>query len=62
MELDRTLVKSWISVLPLESLAEFIKEFSIGLLDTLQGVSYRLENSDLLWNSYKVCLLAALPS
>uniref|UniRef100_A0A8B9MD47 RING-type E3 ubiquitin transferase n=1 Tax=Accipiter nisus TaxID=211598 RepID=A0A8B9MD47_9AVES len=57
MELDKTLVKSWISVLPLEGLAEFIKEFSSDLLVTLQGVSYRLENVDLLRNSPKVCLL-----
>uniref|UniRef100_A0A663EII0 RING-type E3 ubiquitin transferase n=1 Tax=Aquila chrysaetos chrysaetos TaxID=223781 RepID=A0A663EII0_AQUCH len=56
MELDKTLVKSWISVLPLEGLAEFIKEFSSDLLVTLQGVCYRLENVD-LWNSSKVCLL-----
>ncbi|XP_074900257.1 E3 ubiquitin-protein ligase RNF213 isoform X2 [Buteo buteo] len=54
MELDKTLVKSWISVLPLEGLAEFIKEFSSDLLVTLQGVSYRLENVDLLWNSPKL--------
>uniref|UniRef100_A0A8B9ME63 RING-type E3 ubiquitin transferase n=1 Tax=Accipiter nisus TaxID=211598 RepID=A0A8B9ME63_9AVES len=53
MELDKTLVKSWISVLPLEGLAEFIKEFSSDLLVTLQGVSYRLENVDLLRNSPK---------
>uniref|UniRef100_A0A8C4TU02 RING-type E3 ubiquitin transferase n=1 Tax=Falco tinnunculus TaxID=100819 RepID=A0A8C4TU02_FALTI len=44
MELDKTLVKSWISVLPLESLAEFIEELSSDLLVILQGVSYRLEN------------------
>ncbi|XP_049669068.1 E3 ubiquitin-protein ligase RNF213 isoform X5 [Accipiter gentilis] len=54
MELDKTLVKSWISVLPLEGLAEFIKEFSSDLLVTLQGVSYRLENVDLLRNSPKL--------
>ena len=62
MEFDKTLVKSWICVLPLESLAEFIEDFSSDLLVTLQGVSYRLENIDLSWNSSKVCLLAALPS
>ncbi|KFW75109.1 E3 ubiquitin-protein ligase RNF213, partial [Phalacrocorax carbo] len=54
MDLDRTLVKSWICVLPLESLAIFIEDFSSGLLVTLQGVSYRLENIDLSWNSSKV--------
>uniref|UniRef100_A0A8B9Z5U4 RING-type E3 ubiquitin transferase n=1 Tax=Buteo japonicus TaxID=224669 RepID=A0A8B9Z5U4_9AVES len=63
MELDKTLVKSWISVLPLEGLAEFIKEFSSDLLVTLQGVSYRLENVDLLaletcsWQSCLTCCL-----
>ncbi|KAM6377190.1 E3 ubiquitin-protein ligase RNF213 [Pluvialis apricaria] len=51
MEFDKTLVKSWISVLPLKSLAEFIQDFSSDLLVTLQGVSYRLENIDLSWSS-----------
>uniref|UniRef100_A0A8C0FVX5 RING-type E3 ubiquitin transferase n=1 Tax=Bubo bubo TaxID=30461 RepID=A0A8C0FVX5_BUBBB len=46
MEFDKTLVKSWICVLPLESLAEFIEDFSSDFLVTLQGVSYRLENMD----------------
>ncbi|KGL94781.1 E3 ubiquitin-protein ligase RNF213, partial [Charadrius vociferus] len=54
MEFDRTLVKSWISVLPLKSLPEFIQDFSSDLLVTLQGVSYRLENIDLSWNSSEV--------
>ncbi|XP_050764641.1 E3 ubiquitin-protein ligase RNF213 [Gymnogyps californianus] len=54
MEFDKTLVKSWICVLPLESLAAFIEDFSSDLLVTLQGVSYRLENIDLSWNSSKV--------
>ncbi|KAM6317270.1 E3 ubiquitin-protein ligase RNF213 isoform 4-T4 [Podargus strigoides] len=54
MELDPTLVKSWICVLPLESLAEFIKDFSSDFLVTLRGVSYRLENIDLSWKSSEV--------
>ncbi|KFP92242.1 E3 ubiquitin-protein ligase RNF213, partial [Apaloderma vittatum] len=54
MEFDKILVRSWISVLPLESLAEFIRNFSSDLLVTLQGVSFRLENVDLLWSSSKV--------
>uniref|UniRef100_A0A8C3ET01 RING-type E3 ubiquitin transferase n=1 Tax=Corvus moneduloides TaxID=1196302 RepID=A0A8C3ET01_CORMO len=62
MEFDVTLVKSWLCVLPLQSLAEFIKDFSSDLLVTLQGVSYRLENVDFSWSTCKVCLLAALPS
>uniref|UniRef100_A0A8C0FUW2 RING-type E3 ubiquitin transferase n=1 Tax=Bubo bubo TaxID=30461 RepID=A0A8C0FUW2_BUBBB len=53
MEFDKTLVKSWICVLPLESLAEFIEDFSSDFLVTLQGVSYRLENMDRLWNASK---------
>ncbi|KFV07669.1 E3 ubiquitin-protein ligase RNF213, partial [Pterocles gutturalis] len=53
MELDRTLVKSWICVLPLESLAEFIKDFSSDLLAALQGVCYRVENIEVLRNSSK---------
>ncbi|KFU85914.1 E3 ubiquitin-protein ligase RNF213, partial [Chaetura pelagica] len=44
MEFDTALVKSWICVLPLESLAEFIKDFSSDFLVALQGVSYRLED------------------
>ncbi|PKU34400.1 hypothetical protein llap_15297 [Limosa lapponica baueri] len=52
MEFDKTLVKSWMCVLPLKSLAEFIREkFSSDLLVTLQGVSYRLENVDISWAS-----------
>ncbi|XP_065503793.1 E3 ubiquitin-protein ligase RNF213 [Caloenas nicobarica] len=47
MEFDRTLVKSWICVLPLKSLPEFIREFSSDFLVTLQGVFYRLESVDL---------------
>ncbi|KAM4761922.1 E3 ubiquitin-protein ligase RNF213 isoform 5-T6 [Cyanocitta cristata] len=54
MEFDVTLVKSWLCVLPLQSLAEFIKDFSSDLLVTLQGVSYRLENVDLSWSNCKV--------
>ncbi|KFQ30086.1 E3 ubiquitin-protein ligase RNF213, partial [Mesitornis unicolor] len=49
MELDKTLVKSWICVLPLQSLPEFIKDFSGDLLAALQGVCYRLEPTDLSW-------------
>ncbi|KAM6245288.1 E3 ubiquitin-protein ligase RNF213 [Porphyrio hochstetteri] len=48
MEFDGTLVKSWICVLPLDNLAEFIREFSCDLLVILPGVSYRSEND--LWN------------
>ncbi|XP_025892633.1 E3 ubiquitin-protein ligase RNF213 [Nothoprocta perdicaria] len=54
MEFDRTLVKSWICVQPLESLAEFITEFSRDFLDSLQGVSYRLEDIHLSWSNAKV--------
>uniref|UniRef100_A0A8C5IPF6 RING-type E3 ubiquitin transferase n=1 Tax=Junco hyemalis TaxID=40217 RepID=A0A8C5IPF6_JUNHY len=62
MEFDGTLVKSWLCVLPLGSLAEFIRDFSSDLLVTLQGVLYRLENVDLSWSRSQVCHLAALPS
>ncbi|KAM6119107.1 E3 ubiquitin-protein ligase RNF213 [Phoenicopterus ruber ruber] len=55
MELDSILVKSWMCVLPLESLAEFIKDFSSSaLLAILQGVSYRLANVNLSGNSSEV--------
>lgn len=62
MEFDGTLVKSWLCVLPLGSLAEFIRDFSSDLLVTLQGVLYRLDTVDLSWSSSQVCHLAALPS
>ncbi|XP_033923494.1 LOW QUALITY PROTEIN: E3 ubiquitin-protein ligase RNF213 [Melopsittacus undulatus] len=55
LRIDKTLVKSWICVLPLESLAEFIEDFSSDLLSILQGVSYReLEDTDHLWNTPQV--------
>ncbi|XP_061232976.1 E3 ubiquitin-protein ligase RNF213 isoform X3 [Neopsephotus bourkii] len=54
LRLDKTLVKSWICVLPLESLAEFIEDFSSDLLFILQGVSYRLENTDHWWATSQV--------
>ncbi|XP_069729030.1 E3 ubiquitin-protein ligase RNF213 [Phaenicophaeus curvirostris] len=62
MEFDKTLDKSWISVLPLESLAKFIEGFSRDLLAILQGVSYRLENADFPWQTKKIVvgLLKAL--
>lgn len=62
MEFDVTLVKSWLCVLPLGSLAEFIRDFSSDLLVTLQGVLYRLEDIDLSWRISEVCLVAALPA
>ncbi|XP_015735182.1 E3 ubiquitin-protein ligase RNF213 isoform X2 [Coturnix japonica] len=46
MELDTTLVKSWMCVLPPENLTEFIEDFSADTLVTLQGVCYRLQNTD----------------
>uniref|UniRef100_A0A8C3GM39 RING-type E3 ubiquitin transferase n=1 Tax=Cairina moschata TaxID=8855 RepID=A0A8C3GM39_CAIMO len=45
MEFDRTLVKSWICVLPTENLAEFIEDFSCDVLVSLQGVYYRVKNT-----------------
>lgn len=62
MEFDRTLVRSWICVLPLKSLPEFVKEFSSDFLVTLQGVFYRLESVDVSQDGSKVRVLAALPS
>lgn len=62
MEFDRTLVKSWLCLLPLGNLAEFIRDFSSDLLVTLQGLVYRLENVDLSLSNSEVCLLAVLPS
>uniref|UniRef100_A0A8D2MIK3 RING-type E3 ubiquitin transferase n=1 Tax=Zonotrichia albicollis TaxID=44394 RepID=A0A8D2MIK3_ZONAL len=62
MEFDGTLVKSWLCVVPLGSLADFIKDFSSDPLVTLQGVLYRLENAELSCDSSQVCHLAASPS
>lgn len=62
MEFDGTLVKSWLCLLPLGSLADFIKDFSSDLLVTLQGVSYRLETVDVSWNCSEVCPVVSLPS
>ncbi|XP_065591389.1 E3 ubiquitin-protein ligase RNF213 [Cyrtonyx montezumae] len=46
MEFNTTVVKSWMSVLPAEDLTEFIEDFSVDILVSLQGVWYRLENAD----------------
>ncbi|KAM3672048.1 LOW QUALITY PROTEIN: E3 ubiquitin-protein ligase RNF213-like [Ammospiza maritima maritima] len=51
MEFDGTLVKSWLCMVPLGSLADFIKDFSSDPLVTLQGVLYRLENAELSCDS-----------
>uniref|UniRef100_A0A803XP10 RING-type E3 ubiquitin transferase n=1 Tax=Meleagris gallopavo TaxID=9103 RepID=A0A803XP10_MELGA len=56
MELDATLVKSWMCVLPTNNLAEFIEGFSVGILISLQGVSYRLKNADPSCRKPEVCL------
>lgn len=62
MEFDGTLVKSWLCLLPLGNLAEFIRDFSSDLLVTLQGLVHRLKNVDVSWRTSEVCLLAVLPS
>ncbi|XP_071430029.1 E3 ubiquitin-protein ligase RNF213 isoform X2 [Pithys albifrons albifrons] len=54
MEFDTILVKSWLCVVPLGKLAEFIEGFSSDLLVTLQGVLCRLENTDLSWSNCQV--------
>ncbi|XP_041331790.1 E3 ubiquitin-protein ligase RNF213-like, partial [Pyrgilauda ruficollis] len=54
VELDGTVVKSWLCVLPLWSLADFIKDFCNDPLVILQGVLYRLENVGLSWDSSQV--------
>lgn len=59
MELDVTLVKSWMCVLPAENLAEFVEEFSVDILISLQGVSYRLQNADPSCRKSEVCLFVA---
>ncbi|XP_059700093.1 E3 ubiquitin-protein ligase RNF213-like isoform X2 [Haemorhous mexicanus] len=51
IEFDGTLVKSWLCVLPLGSLADFMTDFSSDLLAILQGVLYRLENVELSCDS-----------
>ncbi|NWZ10455.1 RN213 ligase, partial [Agelaius phoeniceus] len=51
MQFDGTLVKSWLCVVPLESLADFIEDFTSDPLLILQGVLYRLDNVELSCNS-----------
>ncbi|XP_067403324.1 E3 ubiquitin-protein ligase RNF213 isoform X3 [Emydura macquarii macquarii] len=54
MEVDRTLVRSWISLLPLEHLAEFCTDLSVELLDCLLGVYHRLQNTRITYRSEEV--------
>ncbi|XP_071287737.1 E3 ubiquitin-protein ligase RNF213-like isoform X2 [Agelaius tricolor] len=51
MQFDGTLVKSWLCVVPLGSLADFIEDFTSDPLLILQGVLYRLDNVELSCNS-----------
>ncbi|XP_043383569.1 E3 ubiquitin-protein ligase RNF213 isoform X3 [Chelonia mydas] len=51
MEVDRTLVRSWISLLPLEDLAEFLTVLSVELLDCLLGIYHRLQNTKITLRS-----------
>ncbi|XP_074397014.1 E3 ubiquitin-protein ligase RNF213 isoform X2 [Zonotrichia albicollis] len=60
MEFDGTLVKSWLCVVPLGSLADFIKDFSSDPLVTLQGVLYRLENAELSCDSSQSQVLVGI--
>uniref|UniRef100_A0A8C3XRT9 RING-type E3 ubiquitin transferase n=1 Tax=Chelydra serpentina TaxID=8475 RepID=A0A8C3XRT9_CHESE len=60
MEVDRTLVRSWISLLPLGDLAEFLTDFSVELLDCLLGIYHRLQNTSITLRSWEVCLLTPL--
>uniref|UniRef100_A0A674JMV9 RING-type E3 ubiquitin transferase n=1 Tax=Terrapene triunguis TaxID=2587831 RepID=A0A674JMV9_9SAUR len=53
MEVDRTLVRSWISLLPLGDLAEFLTDFSVELLDCLLGIYHRLQNTSITWHSWE---------
>uniref|UniRef100_A0A8C3FUH7 RING-type E3 ubiquitin transferase n=1 Tax=Chrysemys picta bellii TaxID=8478 RepID=A0A8C3FUH7_CHRPI len=54
MEVDRTLVKSWISLLPLKDLAEFLTDLSVELLDCLLGIYHRLQNTSITLRSWEV--------
>uniref|UniRef100_A0A452ISC9 RING-type E3 ubiquitin transferase n=1 Tax=Gopherus agassizii TaxID=38772 RepID=A0A452ISC9_9SAUR len=72
MEVDTTLVRSWISLLPLGNLAEFLTDLSVELLDCLLGIYHRLQDTRITWpllhvldrnqhrmlqvNSWKSCL------
>uniref|UniRef100_A0A8C8S421 RING-type E3 ubiquitin transferase n=1 Tax=Pelusios castaneus TaxID=367368 RepID=A0A8C8S421_9SAUR len=58
MEVDRTLVRAWISLLPLGDLAEFLTDFSVELLDCLLGIYHRLQNTrQLLILRFNFCAL-----
>ncbi|OXB81060.1 UNVERIFIED_CONTAM: hypothetical protein H355_004990 [Colinus virginianus] len=54
MEFNTTVVKSWMSVLPVEDLTEFIEDFSVNILVSLQGVLYRLDNADPSFRKFEV--------
>ncbi|OXB61070.1 hypothetical protein ASZ78_013633 [Callipepla squamata] len=54
MEFNTTVVKSWMSVLPAEDLTEFIEDFSVNILVSLQGVLYRLDNADPSFRKFEV--------
>uniref|UniRef100_A0A452ISB0 RING-type E3 ubiquitin transferase n=1 Tax=Gopherus agassizii TaxID=38772 RepID=A0A452ISB0_9SAUR len=60
MEVDTTLVRSWISLLPLGNLAEFLTDLSVELLDCLLGIYHRLQDTRITWRSMEVCLLTIL--
>nr|XP_025041216.1 E3 ubiquitin-protein ligase RNF213-like [Pelodiscus sinensis] len=60
MDVDRTLVRSWISLLPLGDMAEFLTHFSVELLDCLLGIYYRMQNTSIAYRSSEVCHLATL--
>ncbi|XP_048674799.2 E3 ubiquitin-protein ligase RNF213 isoform X3 [Caretta caretta] len=51
IEVDRTLVRSWISLLPLQDLAEFLTDLSVELLDCLLGIYHRLQNTKITLHS-----------
>ncbi|XP_075760215.1 E3 ubiquitin-protein ligase RNF213 isoform X4 [Pelodiscus sinensis] len=51
MDVDRTLVRSWISLLPLGDMAEFLTHFSVELLDCLLGIYYRMQNTSIAYRS-----------
>uniref|UniRef100_A0A452IRW8 RING-type E3 ubiquitin transferase n=1 Tax=Gopherus agassizii TaxID=38772 RepID=A0A452IRW8_9SAUR len=54
MEVDTTLVRSWISLLPLGNLAEFLTDLSVELLDCLLGIYHRLQDTRITWRSMEV--------
>ncbi|XP_067860096.1 E3 ubiquitin-protein ligase rnf213-alpha isoform X2 [Heptranchias perlo] len=53
-EVDRLLLRSWFSLLPLDALPEYLKMMTPDLLDVLQGIIQRLKKSRISYSNEKL--------